>query len=75
MQEYFAKQKKLDELIQTKVLRIVDDLIQLNVGNTTNDLRRATLRLIRENKVPEVIADRVKHEIEYFISNIKIPAQ
>lgn len=75
MEEYFAKQKEVDRIVQFKAEEIATNLIKLNVGKSTADLRSSTLEYIRKNSVPEVISNRIKHEIEHFIVNIKIPAQ
>lgn len=75
MEDFVAKQKELETLTESKANEIVKNLIHLNAGKSAYDLRSATLSFIREHQIHEVIASRVKHEIEHFISNIKIPAQ
>lgn len=75
MEQYFEKQKEVDRIVQFEANEIVTNLIKLNVGKTTANLRSSTLDFIRKNSVPKAISNRVKHEMEHFISNIKIPAQ
>lgn len=69
----YQKEKELNDVIKSEVIKITADLISSNYGKTTYELRKATLDFINQNKLNEKVSLSIKQNIDRFIQTIKIP--